>query len=483
MFQKPDGIYSTPSQLDTMDYTRIAAREFGVQFCDICTRSISPEVKGGPVPSAFYGEIFVPEDGNEVCCVETAGWNRFSDALKRRYLWSDANFKKLDSGFFKATSTALGLVKRIADTDIGTKSDAELGRMFLEYRDNDLYYIAYDWILWELNNIYANETREVLRRLGMDAGLSQKRILELDGAVLSPESKSSLYKLREVAGRWGTMPLAERGRLHREYRWIPCPDYHYKPFTLKEFSDYVRNIKKSRKKGSASYEDAIKILKPSKKERALFDRTRRMGYLKDFKDDAKRTRFCDAQAMYGEIARRMGAKLKEVSYMTADEITGFLATGKKADKRLVRERIESGFVLYYDSSHKVRCVSGGGVESALAEIGYMRTASLSKDIAGVTASQGYAKGRAILVRSMSDLHKVKKGDIMVAIATVPDFVPAMERAAGIIAEEGGITSHAAIVSRELRLPCIVGAANVTKIIRDGDLVELDADNGIARILK
>ena len=116
-------------------------------------------------------------------------------------------------------------------------------------------------------------------------------------------------------------------------------------------------------------------------------------------------------------------------------------------------------------------------------IGYQRATAASEEIKGVTASQGYAKGRAIVVSSMSDLHKVRKGDIMIAISTIPDFVPAMERAAGIIAEEGGITSHAAIVSRELRLPCIVGAANVTKIIRDGDLVELDADNGIARILK
>ncbi|HVC58302.1 MAG TPA: PEP-utilizing enzyme [Candidatus Acidoferrales bacterium] len=466
-----------------MDYTRIAAREFGVQFCAICTRSISPEVKGGVVPAPFYGEIFVPEDGNEVCCVHTAGWKRFGDALKKRYLWSEANFKTLDAGFFRATSGALAMVERIANADIKQESDKALAKMFIDYMNNDLHYIAYDWTLWELNNIYANETKEVLERLGQKAGLSKEKILAMYGVVLSPENKSPLYKLRAVAVRWPKMSLSERKKLHIKYRWIPCPDYHYPAFTFRQFSDYVKNIKTDKKKDSITYERAMAILKPSKRERALFDRTRRMVYLKDFKDDIKRTRFCDAQVMYGEIARRMGMTLTDASYMTSDEMIGFLTKGTNVDKKVVGERMESGFVLYYDESHKVRCVSGEGVAAALQVIGYQRSSTASEEIRGVTASQGYAKGRAIVVSSMSELHKVKKGDIMIAISTIPDFVPAMERAAGIIAEEGGITSHAAIVSRELKLPCIVGAANVTKIIRDGDLVELDADNGIARILK
>ncbi|MDE1810493.1 MAG: hypothetical protein KGH66_00400 [Candidatus Micrarchaeota archaeon] len=374
------------------------------------------------------------------------------------------------------------MVERIAKADMGLKTDTELKEMFLEYRDNDLHYIAYDWVVWELNNIYANETRDTMERLGKSAKLKQEEILAIYGVVLKPEDKSSLYKLREIAGRWGKMPINEKKRLHQRYRWIPCPDYHYPPFTFKQFSDYVKNIKNETAKDQMSYDGVIKLLKPSKSERALFDRTRRLTYIKDFKDDAKRVRFCDAQLMYGEIAKRMGMTLKDVSYMTAEEITGFLGKGTKVKKSLIEERTK-GFVLYYDKGHKVRCVSGDGIGRALEEIGYKTAAVGLGEIKGTVASQGYAKGRAIIVKSMADLHKVKKGDIMVAIATVPDFVPAMERASGIIAEEGGITSHAAIVSRELRLPCIVGATNVTRIIRDGDMLELDATNGKVKILK
>ena len=67
--------------------------------------------------------------------------------------------------------------------------------------------------------------------------------------------------------------------------------------------------------------------------------------------------------------------------------------------------------------------------------------------------------------------------------TRPEFVPLMKKAGGIITNEGGITSHAAIISRELGIPCIIGTKIATKVLHDGDLVEVDADNGVVRILE
>jgi pyruvate,water dikinase len=66
--------------------------------------------------------------------------------------------------------------------------------------------------------------------------------------------------------------------------------------------------------------------------------------------------------------------------------------------------------------------------------------------------------------------------------TRPEYMPAILKAAAIIADEGGITCHAAIVSRELGIPCIVGTKIATQALKDGDLVEVDADKGIVKIL-
>src|SRR3989339_522210 len=93
---------------------------------------------------------------------------------------------------------------------------------------------------------------------------------------------------------------------------------------------------------------------------------------------------------------------------------------------------------------------------------------LFNDVQGYPASQGKVQGIVRLVKDRSELHKVQKGDILVTKLTTPDFVVAMEKAAAIVTDLGGITSHAAIVSRELGVPCIVGTEVATQVFKDGE---------------
>ncbi|MBI5358270.1 phosphoenolpyruvate synthase [Candidatus Amesbacteria bacterium] len=96
---------------------------------------------------------------------------------------------------------------------------------------------------------------------------------------------------------------------------------------------------------------------------------------------------------------------------------------------------------------------------------------------GAPAAPGLVSGPVKMVPDVKLLDKIKKGDIMVTDMTTPDFVPAMRRAAGIITNRGGLTSHAAIVSRELGVPCIVGTGTATKILKDGMIVTLNGSTG------
>ena len=82
-----------------------------------------------------------------------------------------------------------------------------------------------------------------------------------------------------------------------------------------------------------------------------------------------------------------------------------------------------------------------------------------------------------------DISNVNIGDIIISTMTLPNYIAAMEKAKGFITDEGGITCHAAILSREFNVPCIVGTINATKVIKDNDLIELDANNGVVRILE
>lgn len=96
---------------------------------------------------------------------------------------------------------------------------------------------------------------------------------------------------------------------------------------------------------------------------------------------------------------------------------------------------------------------------------------------GAPASPGLVSGPVKIVPDIKRLDKVKKGDIMVTDMTTPDFVPAMKRATGIITNRGGLTSHAAIVSRELGVPCVVGTTTATKDLEDGMIVTINGQSG------
>lgn len=103
---------------------------------------------------------------------------------------------------------------------------------------------------------------------------------------------------------------------------------------------------------------------------------------------------------------------------------------------------------------------------------------------GTPAFSGKVRGRAVIVEGKQDLYKVKVGDILICLMTSPDFVPAIKKSKALVTDHGGgIMMHSAIIARELKKPCIIGTKIATQVFKDGDLVEVDANHGIVKILK
>ncbi|QLG50380.1 phosphoenolpyruvate synthase [Natrinema halophilum] len=125
-----------------------------------------------------------------------------------------------------------------------------------------------------------------------------------------------------------------------------------------------------------------------------------------------------------------------------------------------------------DGSGSVQATEGGAGAS-----GTDSSSTGTALVDGLGSSPGTVSGPARIVTKLDDLAKVGEGDIIVTEMTMPDMVPAMKRASGIITDEGGMTSHAAIVSRELGVPAIVGTTNATTVLEDGQVVTLDGDKG------
>jgi pyruvate,water dikinase len=162
-----------------------------------------------------------------------------------------------------------------------------------------------------------------------------------------------------------------------------------------------------------------------------------------------------------------------------EEIEGYY--GEPQD---VEWAIHDGEV-YVLQSRPITTISEDATEGSVADGGVADetggTAETDDDgdivLSGLGASPGRASGKASIVRKLDQLDKVSEGDIIVAEMTTPDMVPAMKRAAGIVTDEGGMTSHAAIVSRELGVPAVVGAEHATEQLEDGRLITIDGEKG------
>jgi phosphohistidine swiveling domain-containing protein len=126
-----------------------------------------------------------------------------------------------------------------------------------------------------------------------------------------------------------------------------------------------------------------------------------------------------------------------------------------------------------------RLVTGEDLEALRSSV--PGDAPKSKVLRGTTAFTGSYVGTATVVTHHSDLHRVSSGDVLIAPMTSPYHVPAMVKAGAVVTDEGGILSHAAIVSRELGIPCIVGVQGATSLIRDDSRVAVTARPGAGTV--
>lgn len=106
-----------------------------------------------------------------------------------------------------------------------------------------------------------------------------------------------------------------------------------------------------------------------------------------------------------------------------------------------------------------------------------------KELKGECAYPGKVKGEVSVINRANEMDKFKKGNILVSNVTDPSLLPVMKKAKAFVTNQGGLTCHAAIVARELKTPCLIGTKIATKILKDGDKVEVDAEKGIIRRIK
>ncbi len=170
----------------------------------------------------------------------------------------------------------------------------------------------------------------------------------------------------------------------------------------------------------------------------------------------------------------------EIQWLTWQEQRGLNKNNRLKLLKIINKRKNNCLAIYGYEGKESIIFTGDDAKNLADAI----LASKQKDVLkGIPAQPGKAVGKAIVIKSTKEFSKFQKGSILAVSHTTPDYVPIMKKAKAILTERGGITCHAAIVSRELAIPCVVGINGLINSLKNNDLIEVDADRGIIKIIK
>ncbi|MEK7463608.1 MAG: PEP-utilizing enzyme [Patescibacteria group bacterium] len=188
-----------------------------------------------------------------------------------------------------------------------------------------------------------------------------------------------------------------------------------------------------------------------------------------------------ARPLLLEIGERVGLpSWIDVRFLAPDEIREFLRSNTKVNFEYIQERKKHWACLLEDG--KITAYYGDDAVKIMDRLIEKPDTTLVKEFKGLTAYPGIVRGTACIIKGAGDRNKFKQGQIMVTYDTTTELTSIIKIASAIVADYGSLLSHTAIVSREFKIPCIVSTKVGTKLVKDGDLLEVDAAKGIVKIL-
>jgi len=181
--------------------------------------------------------------------------------------------------------------------------------------------------------------------------------------------------------------------------------------------------------------------------------------------------------------KNLGYEEKDILNCNEEEFFNFISNGNIPPIKQLSEREKYYGILIFSKKY-IECIGKKDVGMLIKKerITELKNYQNILEIKGQSAFAGKAQGKVRILYSQRDAENFKDGEILVASMTTPELIVAMRKSLAFITDEGGITSHAAIIARELKIPCVVGTKIATKVLKDGDLVEVDADKGIVKII-
>lgn len=335
----------------------------------------------------------------------------------------------------------------------------------------------YSILPWPAIEFWQNEFDKIIPRLITGRGLEDRREIIISSAFRPLKETAIIQLQKEVQQKKDIKILLKKYQFLRSWSAVwyrPMDEAWIKSLKVKTGQQKLRLY---------STKKLIDLLKPNRLDKKYLELAPYIIFFKDYRDDIRRKQAYLWSFFFDAIAKKYKVEHGDLGYLTIDELEKSLRLDK-IDNKIIEPRKNNPCIITADTPNlKIMVIDKNIPKKYLAVMDSIDNRNKDVFIKGLIAQKGKVIGKVRIVKSFHDIRKILKGEILVANTTHPDYLPAMQKAGGFVTNEGGVISHAAIVARELKKPCIVGTKIATKILRDGDMVEVDANSGVVRIIK
>jgi len=266
--------------------------------------------------------------------------------------------------------------------------------------------------------------------------------------------------------------LAKRLTAHlKEFEWVGTHHCWGDPLTAERLFTQVKEMPEGKK------EEKWKNV--PEKIAWVIKQQNELAYWRQYCAECSDIGFYKARPLLKKAGEKLGLTYEEIIWLSDKEILNGLRGEKIVSKEELRKRQKA---FGYTEGDGDEVILVGKQLQKLVELHLPKVDTAVKEFVGTVGNKGLVIGRAFVAATPQEAAPLKKGEILVVPQTTPDYIVIMKRAAAIVTDEGGMTCHAAIVSRELGVPCVVGTKIATRVLKTGDKVEVDANSGIVRKL-
>ncbi len=341
-------------------------------------------------------------------------------------------------------------------------------------------------VTWFIEDLY-NEAKKILEKynekLFAEGYIIDQALAEVvdHGQITDYIKKQNA--IDKLAKRWSKTKMnsnvfkSEVNNFLEKYGWIGY-DYTGPLMSFNEVVDYIKQYK-PKKKEKKKNRGIFEICNFSRKEKNIFSTLATIAFMKDLRNSSDDFIHYHLDLLLKSVAKELKVDSYNLRFLWPKEFEDLLTTFKNPKLYSSKE----AQLAYMNGPEDSLFIRGKKAKEFFNMLKKRNISDNKKEIKGMIAWSGKITGKVKIVGSYRDMKKVEKGDVLVSPMTSPRIINAMHKASAIITDEGGLTCHAAIISRELKKPCIVGTKNATEVLKDGDLVEVDANKGVVKILK